>query len=120
MQAAEALVGFILPRSGAWKYLSMPLVWSAARFMSLGASRELSDLVITVEAEDKHNFKERLGEISAPTLVIAGMDDPFYTESLFRETAGGIPNARLILYPKMRHPAGGKQFARDVLEFLNV
>ena len=37
-----------------------------------GASKELSDLVITVEAEDRHNFRERLGEISAPTLVIAG------------------------------------------------
>jgi len=118
VQAAEALSGFILPQDGIWKYLSKPMVWLGARLMSRGASRELSDLVITVEAEDKHNFRERLSDISAPTLVIAGTDDPFYSESLFRETAAGIPNARLILYPKMRHPARGKQFARDVLAFL--
>jgi hypothetical protein len=37
---------------------------------------------------------------------------------LFRETAEGIPNARLIVYPGMGHPASGKQFGRDVLAFL--
>ena len=69
-------------------------------------------------AEDVHDFRDRLDEITAPTLVIAGTDDPFYTEALFRETAVGIPGAKLILYPGMGHPAHGKQFARDVLAFL--
>ena len=76
------------------------------------------DLVVTIEAEDKHNFKDRLGEIAAPTLVVAGDKDPFYTEALFRETAEGIPHARLILYKGMGHPAAGKQFEKDVLNFL--
>jgi pimeloyl-ACP methyl ester carboxylesterase len=49
--------------------------------------------------ENKHDFQDRLAEIRAPTLVIAGARDPFYTEALLRETAAGIPNARLILYP---------------------
>jgi pimeloyl-ACP methyl ester carboxylesterase len=79
---------------------------------------DLSDLVVTIEAEDQHAFKERLLEISAPTLVIAGVDDPFYSPALFREMAAGIPDARLVLYEKMRHPATGKQFERDVLAFL--
>ena len=74
--------------------------------------------MITIEAEDKHDFKDRLAEIKAPTLVVAGDKDPFYTEALFRETAAGIPNASLILYPGQGHPASGKQFARDVLTFL--
>jgi pimeloyl-ACP methyl ester carboxylesterase len=86
--------------------------------MSLSAPKDPSDLVVTVEAEDHHNFKDRLGEIKAPTLVVAGDKDPFYTEALFRETAEGIPNARLILYAGMGHPAGGKQFRQDVLAFL--
>jgi hypothetical protein len=34
------------------------------------------------------------------------------------ETAAGIPDARLILYPGMGHPASGKQFKQDVLAFL--
>ncbi len=52
--------------------------------------------------------------------MIAGAEDPFYTEALFRETAAGIPGARLVLYPGMGHPAHGKRFARDVLAFLTA
>lgn len=85
---------------------------------SLGAPRDPSDLVVTIEAEDKHDFRARLGEIVAPTLVIAGDLDPFYTEQLFRDTAAGIPNARLILYKGMGHPASGVQFAKEVRAFL--
>jgi pimeloyl-ACP methyl ester carboxylesterase len=77
-----------------------------------------SNLMVTIEAEDKFNFKERLAQITAPTLVVAGEEDPYYSVALFRETAAGIPNARLILYPGKGHPAGGKQFQRDVLAFL--
>jgi len=46
--------------------------------------------------------------------------DPFYTEALFRETAAGIPGARLVLYPGMGHPPHGRRSARDVLAFLSV
>jgi hypothetical protein len=37
---------------------------------------------------------------------------------VFRQTAEDIPNARLILYPGIGHPASGKQFGQDVLKFL--
>ena len=83
--------------------------------LSLTAPKDPSDLIATVEAEDKHDFLDHLNEIRAPTLVVAGLDDPFYSEELFRITAEGIPDARLILYPGMGHPASGKQFAHDVL-----
>ena len=99
--------------------LSGPIAWLASLLLGLlAAQKDPSDLVVTAEAEDTHDFKDHLGEISAPTLVVAGDRDPFYTETLFRETAEGIPNARLILYPGMGHPASGKQFGRDVLAFL--
>jgi pimeloyl-ACP methyl ester carboxylesterase len=118
LQAWNTMIRYVLPSAGIWKLLNPPLAWTAARLLSLGRKPDLSDLVVTIEAEDQHAFKDRLSEISAPTLVIAGADDPFYTPVLFRETAAGIPNARLVLYEKMRHPATGKQFERDVLEFL--
>ncbi len=118
VQAWQAMIGFILPRTGIWKILSPPLAWTVARLLSLGGPTDLSDLIVTIEAEDQHAFKDRLSEISAPTLVIAGLDDPFYSPALFRETAAGIPNARLVIYEKMRHPAIGKQFEREVLAFL--
>jgi pimeloyl-ACP methyl ester carboxylesterase len=112
--AWAALLGFMLPPSP----LTGPQVWLASRVMSLAAPKDPSDLVITVEAEDRFNFQERLAQISAPTLVVAGDRDPFYSPALFRETAAGIPNARLILYPGMGHPAAGNRFRRDVLAFL--
>jgi pimeloyl-ACP methyl ester carboxylesterase len=113
------MLGPLLPDQGIMKYLSRPIVWLASLLLGmLAAPKDPSDLVVTIEAEDKHDFKDRLGEISAPTLVIAGNRDRFYAETLIRETAEGIPNARLILYPGMGHPAFGKQFGRDVLAFL--
>jgi pimeloyl-ACP methyl ester carboxylesterase len=87
--------------------------------MSSTAPDDPSDLVVTVEAEDKHDFQDRLAEIRALTLVIAGARDPFYTEALLRETAVGIPNAWLILYAGKGHAPAGKQFSQDVLTFLN-
>jgi pimeloyl-ACP methyl ester carboxylesterase len=117
MHAWQDLIGFILPSKGVWRILNPSIAWTAASLLSLGKAPDLSDLIVTIETEDKHAFKERLKEISAPTLVIAGLEDPFYTPALFRETAAGIPGARLVLYDKMRHPATGKQFERDVMAF---
>jgi hypothetical protein len=102
------------------KYLAQPVWWIGSNLAGiLAAPEDPSDLVVTLEAEDKHNFKDRLKEIAAPTLVVAGKKDLFYTEQLFRETAEGIPNARLILYEGMGHPVHGEQFRQDVLFFLN-
>ena len=118
-KAYAVILDFMFPREGFTKYVAKPIVWLGSVMATLlNAPKDGSDLVVTVEAEDKHNFKDRLAEIKAPTLLVAGDRDPFYTEALFRETAEGIPNARLVLYEGMGHPAGGKQFARDVLEFL--
>jgi pimeloyl-ACP methyl ester carboxylesterase len=117
-QAYAAMFGVMLPRSGAMNYAAGPLLWAGSFLAALRPPRDPSDLVTTIEAEDKHDFRERLAEIAAPTLVVAGDRDPFYTEALFRETAAGIPNARLILYPGMGHPASGKRFGEDVLAFL--
>jgi pimeloyl-ACP methyl ester carboxylesterase len=117
-KAYAVMFGPMLPHAGIMKHLSKPLVWLGSRLMSLGAPKDPTDLVVTVEAEDQHNFKDRLAQINAPTLVVAGTQDPFYTVALFRETAEGIPNARLILYEGMGHPASGKQFSQDVLAFL--
>jgi pimeloyl-ACP methyl ester carboxylesterase len=108
-----------LTYGGAMRYIARPVWWLGILFAGMfAAPADPSDLVVTIEAEDKHDFKDRLGQITAPTLVIAGDQDPFYSEALFRETAEGIPNARLILYKGMGHPAHGEQFRRDVLLFL--
>jgi hypothetical protein len=75
-------------------------------------------MVVTVEAEDKHVFRDRLAEITASNLAVEGDRDPFYSEALFRKKAAGIPNARPILYQGIGYPASGGQFRRDLLAFL--
>jgi pimeloyl-ACP methyl ester carboxylesterase len=108
------MMSFIFPRSMAGKVL----LGLMSTVFSLRPPKEPADLVVTIEAEDKLDFQSRLAEITPPTLVIAGANDPFYSESLFRETAEGIPHSQLIVYPDMGHQAEGKQFASDLLEFL--
>jgi pimeloyl-ACP methyl ester carboxylesterase len=117
-KAWALLMNSVLPQRGIKKILSWPVVWLLAPLMALTAPQDPTDLIITIEAEDVHNFKDRLNQITAPTLIVAGEQDPFYTPALFRETAAGIPNARLCLYADTGHPASGKQFRQDVLAFL--
>ena len=117
--ASELLVDAVVPRRGVPPRARPLIVWPVSRLLSWSSrSADPTDLIVTILAEDAHDFRSRLHEIAAPTLVVAGAEDPFYTEALFRETAAGIPGARLILYPGMGHPAHGQQFARDVLAFL--
>ena len=79
--------------------------------------RDMSDGIAELDAEDRFNFKERLPEIEVPTLVIGGAEDPLY---LMKETAEGIPNARLILYKKAGHTAMMKKdLQKDIVNFLN-
>ena len=111
--ASAALLGFMM-RPGLFGKMTTAI---GSLMMALTAPDDPSDLIVTIEAEDKHDFRGRLSEIKAPTLVITGAQDPFYTEALLRETAEGIPNARLILYPGKGHAPGGKQFGQDVLAF---
>jgi pimeloyl-ACP methyl ester carboxylesterase len=67
------------------------------------------------------NTTGRLAEISAPTLIIGGSEDPFFSESLLRETAERIPNATLRVYEGVGHgvPKERKRrYESDVLAFL--
>ena len=100
-------------RRGFKKYLFKLLMWF---FGAFGAPSDPSDGLVEIEAEDRHDFKERLAEIKVPALVIGGAEDYFYP---IRETAEGIPNAKLILYEGLGHDAIMKrQFNEDVLAFL--
>ncbi|MDQ4128311.1 MAG: hypothetical protein M3151_10260 [Actinomycetota bacterium] len=54
--------------------------------------------------------------------MIGGDRDRFYPPELFRETANGIPNARLVLYENRAHGGtfGDRRFGRDVIAFLKA
>lgn len=112
---ASIMIDIFYPRGGIKKNLFKLIMWLSASFW---APADPSDYIVTLEAEDKHDFKDRLAEIKVPTLVIGGDEDCLYP---IRETAAGIPNAELILYEGYGHSAiyyNKSQFQEDVLAFL--
>ena len=117
----DALAQLISPSlwgPGPMRTLGLALIRPVAWFLTRRAPRDPSDYITTIEAEDALDFAGRLGEITAPTLVVSGARDPFYSPSLFRETAEGIPDATLVLYEGQGHVPSGREFQRDVRAFL--
>ena len=95
------------------------LIFSVFGPLMTGVPASPTDLLVEVEAEGKHDSKDLLAEIKVPTLVIGGDKDFFFPVTLYRETADGIPNAKLILYEGVGHAAMlDKRFNEDVLAFL--
>jgi pimeloyl-ACP methyl ester carboxylesterase len=79
----------------------------------------LYDMATTIEAEDEFDLAG-CPTIAAPTLIVAGGKDRFYSSELFRETERLIPNARLCLFERRGHVtvAMGSRFGRLIREFL--
>jgi 3-oxoadipate enol-lactonase len=55
------------------------------------------------EAIAEFDIRSRTGEISAPTLAIAGAEDPATTGELMRELAESIPSAEFVVVPGAGH-----------------
>jgi pimeloyl-ACP methyl ester carboxylesterase len=88
----------------------------------IGTPRDPSDFLTTLEADLGHDTTGRLDEVSAPTLLIGGTEDPFFSEGILRETAEKIPEANLRLYEHVGHgiPKERKRrYEEDALAFLN-
>jgi pimeloyl-ACP methyl ester carboxylesterase len=80
-----------------------------------------SDFLTTLDADLQHDTTGQLGGISAPTLVIGGNEDPFFSEGLMHETADKIPDATLRIYEGVGHGVPKERKRRyedDVLAFL--
>jgi pimeloyl-ACP methyl ester carboxylesterase len=79
-----------------------------------------NDFLIEIRGDIEMNFKDRLGEIRTPTLIISGDMDIDYPAEYVRETAEGILNAKLILYEGYGHGLAGKWdlIKNDIIEFL--
>jgi pimeloyl-ACP methyl ester carboxylesterase len=85
-----------------------------------GRPKDLSDMKVTLRAEDVFDVESQLGRIQAPTLLVGGERDPFYSPELFRTTAAGIPGAQLHLVEGKGHVGAisGKEFVHAVEAFL--
>lgn len=84
------------------------------------ASDDRSDMVLMIAAEKSFDAEPELPRVQAPTLVLGGTDDRFYSEDLFRRTAAGIPHGRAVILPGKSHlyAAGSKVAAGIALGFL--
>jgi pimeloyl-ACP methyl ester carboxylesterase len=84
-----------------------PLAYAARGFGWLaGGSFDVddpSDMLVTISAEDSFDVESHLIDVKAPTLVLGGAADHFYSEDLFRLTAAGIPDGRAVIFPGKGH-----------------
>jgi len=69
----------------------------------LGKIKYPNDALSELKADRDMDFKERLNEIKAPTLVLSGEDDAGYSMEDVRRTTDGILNAKLKLYKGYGH-----------------
>ncbi|MFA5054924.1 MAG: alpha/beta hydrolase [Dehalococcoidia bacterium] len=86
-------------------------------FKKVGPSGVLDQL----RAVSTHNTIDRLNQIKAPTLVLAGTDDKIVPIEFSRIVARNIPGAKLIEFQQGSHSffmEMSKKFNREVIEFL--
>ena len=79
-----------------------------------------TDMVRTLTAEASFDAEPGLARVRAPTLVLGGTADPFYSEDLYRRTAAGMRDGRAVIFPGKSHPyvAGAAVPAGVALGFL--
>lgn len=80
-----------------------------------------NDVVLSAEAVDAYDGCADLDAIETGTLVIGADNDPFFPESILRETHERLPNAQLALFREAKHGVFLEQkaaFDNWVREFL--
>jgi len=91
-------------------------------FLRMQLSVAPGDYALGLEAIGSFDFRDRLAEIGAATLVIAGADDTATTPADAAFIADRIPEARLVVLAGAAHLANVEQpeaFTRAVLEHLS-
>jgi len=114
-RVAYSLLGTAIIRKGIARHVFKWFMWLLG---PLYIPADPSDGIVEIEADDRYNLSDRLDKIKADTLVIGGEEDFFYA---IRETAGKIPDARLVLYPNLGHNAmfaRSRQFGEEIRTFL--
>jgi 3-oxoadipate enol-lactonase len=75
------------------------------RFLSMQLETSADDYACGLEAIGSFDFRDRLPEITAPTLVIAGADDVATTPNDGKLVADGVRDGRLVVIPGAAHLA---------------
>ena len=101
----------VAPRSGA-----------AWRNWPVKKQQDWDDLATTIEAEDGFDLARCGTPIAAPTLLVAGSKDRFYSRDLIEETARLIPRCDLMIIEGRGHisVARDRRFTHSIAGFLSA
>ncbi|PJJ54314.1 pimeloyl-ACP methyl ester carboxylesterase [Mumia flava] len=113
-RAAAVLADAMAP--GPLAYPARGVGWIAGGLMPAGSP----DMMATIAAEDAFDAEPHLDRVTAPTLVLGGTRDPFYSDDLFRLTAAGVQDGHVVMFGGKTHGwvAGSKVPAAIALGFL--
>ena len=91
-----------------------------ARLVNPFVAGKPADMLVTNAAMIAFDAEPELGQVRAPTLVLGGSADPYYSEDLFRRTAAAIPAGQAMIFPGKGHlyAAASRAAASIALEFL--
>lgn len=64
---------------------------------------DTTDMLVTLDAEDAFDVHPDLSRVTAPTLVIGGSKDFAYPAEMFRDTAAGVNDGRVHIFPGWGH-----------------
>src|SRR3954463_4016601 len=109
--------GLVPPRRG--QHAAGVAAWLAAPKI-IHSGRDAADMATTIEAEDDFDLAAP-PTISAPTLIVVGSEDRFYSRALFEETARLIPASRLRVFEGRGHVPAPMQrdWGREIASFLD-
>lgn len=117
-RAAEAWAGLMTamlpePLRGPLRPLSRLVVGSSV-------PDDAHDMLVTLAAEDVFDVGAELSRITAPTLVIGGSRDVFYSRELFEGTASGVRDGRAHVFEGWGHlrTSGSRTTTNLTLGFL--
>jgi pimeloyl-ACP methyl ester carboxylesterase len=114
---AVMMAGIVPPRRG--QLAAAALGWLAGPRLLAGGD-DLADMATTIEAEDAFDLATSRRPIRAPTLILAGGADRFYSPELFAETARLIPASRLRVFERRGHitVTMHPEWAREIERFI--
>lgn len=99
-----------------------PFIHTIGRFV-LPRPADPDDVRLSLEAILDYDGRAELADVEHPTLVIGGSRDPYFTADVLRETADGVPDARLVLIRGAKHGAFHERkltFDRKTTAFLTA
>src|SRR4051794_27075704 len=115
--SAVMTAGLVPPRRG--QHAAAVAAWLAAPKI-INSEADAADMATTIEAEDDFDLAH-LDPIQAPTLIVVGSEDRFYSVDLFKETSRLIPNSRLRIFDGRGHVTSTmhKEWGPEIVRFLD-